>query len=64
MIISKYMKRTNCLRCGHEWFAKTDKEPLMCPRCKSYYYKTKRRAEADENTKSAKASSSFDWRRQ
>jgi len=36
-----------CERCGHEWVPKSiNKEPKVCPKCKSPYWNTKRRAEA------------------
>lgn len=28
--------RLCCKRCGHEWFPRTDREPVVCPKCKSY----------------------------
>lgn len=32
------MKKCKCKRpaCGHEWFQKSDKKPVQCPKCKSY----------------------------
>ena len=28
--------KCKCLRCGHEWTARTDDKPISCPRCKRY----------------------------
>jgi len=30
------MNKLKCLRCDHEWFKRTDDDPLQCPKCKSY----------------------------
>jgi predicted Zn-ribbon and HTH transcriptional regulator len=27
-----------CERCGHEWVAKTERRPIICPKCKSPYW--------------------------
>ena len=27
--------RLNCRRCGHQWFGRSNKRPVQCPRCKS-----------------------------
>lgn len=27
-----------CQVCGHRWFPRTDKRPVCCPRCKSYFW--------------------------
>ena len=35
------METTKCLKCGHEWFSRTDK-PLQCPRCKRYDWNKKK----------------------
>lgn len=34
-----------CLRCGHEWVPRTmvDREPTICPKCKSPYWNKERR---------------------
>jgi len=34
-----------CDRCGHEWVPRDKlKEPLVCPKCKSAYWNTPRKA--------------------
>ena len=41
---AEWMKRhKKCLRCQHEWFARRDGEPLMCPKCHSPYWNTPRK---------------------
>lgn len=37
-----------CQRCGLEWES-YKKEPRACPRCKSYYWREKRKEEEKEN---------------
>ncbi len=34
-----------CERCGHEWVPRTysDKEPRVCPQCKSPYWNVERK---------------------
>lgn len=32
-----------CERCGHEWVKRKDKEPLVCPKCKSPYWNIPRK---------------------
>lgn len=32
-----------CKRCDHEWISKTEKKPLMCPRCKTYKWNEKKK---------------------
>ncbi len=27
-----------CERCGHIWVPKTDRRPIICPKCKSPYW--------------------------
>lgn len=27
-----------CLRCGHEWFSRTEEKPVCCAKCKSPYW--------------------------
>ena len=33
----------HCKRCAHKWILRTDKEPLVCPKCKSPYWDKERR---------------------
>jgi len=41
------LKGFRCERCSHEWIPKNmNKEPKVCPKCKSPYWNTKRRIEA------------------
>jgi predicted Zn-ribbon and HTH transcriptional regulator len=38
------IKGNRCSRCGYEWVSRQKGEvPTVCPRCKSPYWKTKRR---------------------
>jgi predicted Zn-ribbon and HTH transcriptional regulator len=30
-----------CERCGHEWITRSADKPIVCPKCKSPYWKTK-----------------------
>lgn len=32
------MKKDKCKRCGHTWFRRTPKKPVLCPSCKSKYW--------------------------
>jgi len=32
------LKRYKCLRCEHEWHPRKDKQPIVCPECKSPYW--------------------------
>jgi DNA-directed RNA polymerase subunit RPC12/RpoP len=36
-----------CLRCEHKWVPRvmTDREPIICPKCKSPYWNRERRAD-------------------
>jgi len=45
-----------CERCGHIWLPrKADKEPRVCPKCKSPYWNTPRKQNTNEpNTKKRK----------
>jgi len=33
-----------CLRCGHKWPAQAQEPPMVCPKCRSPYWKTKRKS--------------------
>ncbi len=37
--MTKQIKPCLCLRCGHKWEPRTA-EPVSCPRCKSFQWKT------------------------
>lgn len=37
MAEQKPVKSLNCLRCGHTWYGR---DPVACPACKSYRWKT------------------------
>lgn len=45
------MKKCKCKRakCQHEWFQKSDKKPVQCPRCKSYKWDDCEMRGRDEN---------------
>ena len=46
-----------CHRCGHEWRPYDLKElPIVCPKCKSPYWKTPRRKSFKNSEKSSKNS--------
>ena len=32
----------DCLRCGHSWIPRLNKEPRICPKCKSYKWNMKK----------------------
>lgn len=32
------VKLSVCNRCAHEWLARGQRKPVMCPRCKSTYW--------------------------
>lgn len=32
-----------CERCKHEWVPRTEKEPTVCPKCKSPYWNVPKR---------------------
>jgi len=36
------MEPSKCKRCGHEWYKRTPRKPVMCPACKSRYWDTER----------------------
>ena len=36
------MKKLKCKRCGHKWFRRKIKLPLVCPNCKSPYWNKER----------------------
>lgn len=36
------MKKKKCLRCGYEWISLVE-NPKVCPSCKSYKWKEKRK---------------------
>ncbi|MEM0134973.1 MAG: hypothetical protein QXU18_07075 [Thermoplasmatales archaeon] len=42
-IIKREIEIYKCERCGHEWIKRGDKEPKVCPKCKSPYWNTPRR---------------------
>ena len=35
--------KLRCLRCGHEWFPRTENIPKVCPNCKSPYWNVERK---------------------
>jgi len=39
-VIIKEILMFKCLRCLHEWIPTGKLEPLVCPKCKSPYWKT------------------------
>jgi predicted Zn-ribbon and HTH transcriptional regulator len=59
-IIPMTVPRCRCERCGHEWIARRSRnlgseesleelpKPRMCPRCKSAWWDTPRRADASQ----------------
>ena len=40
------MAQLNCRKCGHAWWPRGPREPVVCPRCKSYEWK--KEAKKDE----------------
>lgn len=58
--IKKSVNAFKCLRCEHEWIprvelsqltGKVDKTPMICPKCKSAYWKTESKKKIQENKK-------------
>ena len=39
---TKNIKKRTCKRCEHKWRPKTEL-PIVCPKCKSPYWNTKRK---------------------
>lgn len=31
-----------CNNCGHTWYSRTPRKPVVCPRCKSYHWYEKK----------------------
>lgn len=59
-LIKKTVNAFKCQRCGHEWIPRVSMEelegkvkdtPIICPRCKTPYWKTERK---NKNNKEAK----------
>lgn len=46
------MEKKTCLRCKHEWYQRSPKEPVLCPSCKSKYWNQAR----EENSVDARES--------
>lgn len=47
-----------CERCAHEWLPRDkDKDPTVCPSCKSPYWNKPRRGTADSSSSTTVASS-------
>ena len=43
--------KCKCERCGHSWITRTAEHPVVCPKCKSPYWKTKPLAMASVSLK-------------
>lgn len=43
------IERLNCLRCGHEWWPRSESKPVSCPKCHSPYWHMPRRAEMGQD---------------
>ena len=41
--------KRQCLRCGHRWMLKKEKEPTVCPKCMSPYWNIPRKEKGDVN---------------
>lgn len=39
------IRKRGCLRCGHIWFPNSEKEPKVCPKCKSPYWNMPKKGE-------------------
>jgi len=37
------LPRYHCKRCDHTWFPRKEGEPTICPKCKSPYWRTRRK---------------------
>lgn len=42
------MKKNKCLRCGHEWFQRTEDKPRVCPGCHSVYWDKARKVKEEK----------------
>ena len=38
--------KLSCTRCGHNWYPRSEKLPVHCPKCKSPYWDRPRKSEA------------------
>lgn len=56
-IIKKTINAFKCQRCGHEWIPRVSMEelegkikdiPIICPKCKTPYWKTERKNKGGE----------------
>lgn len=43
------MKKLRCKRCQHEWWPRSDKEPQLCPACKSRKWDQKIKLKTEES---------------
>jgi len=43
------LKQLTCLRCGAQWWPKSEKKPERCAKCNSPYYDRPRRSKAATN---------------
>lgn len=45
------IEKKKCLRCSHEWWPVRPGNPVLCPFCKSKYWKTERPKPKKHNQK-------------
>jgi len=62
-IIKKEVNAFKCQRCGHEWIPRVNMgelegfvkdEPIICPKCKTPYWKTERKNKKKGEKKNGK----------
>ena len=39
----RMITKKECLRCEHDWYPRTENEPIICPKCKSPYWNIERK---------------------
>lgn len=47
MNMSSQLTKLKCLRCGHTWIPRQQKEPKTCPKCRSPYWNKHRKEQED-----------------
>jgi len=43
------VKEKECKRCGHKWIPRLERNPVLCPKCKSAYWNIDRTRVEKEN---------------
>ncbi len=42
-----------CMRCAYRWFPRSERAPVMCPKCRSAYWNIPRKAKQSEEKTTA-----------